>query len=225
VAGVAPAPATLPTRAAVGVGTAVAIGLILGGAAWLSDQLPFPASLLLPLNAIGPWLAVAFALGASARTVPTGALRALLGLIVAVGVYYALTSLAGGWRQVGASHAATVWGAVALVTGPAFGLAGATWRHRRGTLRAIAVAALAAVLIAEGVAFGGPRILAPADPTVDPGAWLFVFEAAIGAVMPWLLLERRERLTAYAATAALAVAGAIAIGPVTAVVREIADRF
>ena len=44
---------------------------------------------------IGIWLAVAFALGGSARTIPTGALRGLIGLLSAVAAYYLLFAVLG----------------------------------------------------------------------------------------------------------------------------------
>ena len=118
-------------------------------------------SLLIPANAIGVWLGVAFVLGASARTHPDRARCAgSIGLLTAVAVYYLL--IARPRRRAtgpsGPSHAATVWGAVALLAGPIMGGAGAVWRYGHGWPRAIGVALLAAALIAEGVVFGGPRL-------------------------------------------------------------------
>lgn len=165
-------------------------------------------------------------LGASARTIPTGALRGLIGLLSAVAAYYVLIALLGhGFRSIGASHAATVWGAVALLAGPFLGGAGAVWRHGTGWPRAIGVGLLAAGLIAEGLVFGVPRLVHLDELVRDPGALLFGSEAVVGVLLPTLLLRRGERLRGYVATAALAAAGAVAIGPVTALIREIADRF
>ena len=217
---------SLAIRAIGGFGTAILAGAALGGAAWVSDQLPYPVGLLLPANAIGVWLAVAFALGASARTVPTGALRGVVGLLSAVVAYYGLIAIFGeGFRAIGASHAATIWGAVALVTGPILGMAGATWRHATGWPRAIGVAILAAGLIAEGVMFGAGRLARLDQLSVDPGALLLGAEIVIGASLPWLLLPPAERLRGYVATGGLAVAGALAIGPLSSLIRAVADRF
>jgi len=47
----------------------------------------------------------------------------------------------------------------------------------------------------------------------------------LGAALPWLLLAPGERARGYLATMALAVVAAVAIGPVTGVIRELADRF
>lgn len=215
----------LAARAMGGLGASIAAGAVVGAASWLSDQLGYPAGLLIPANLIGVWLGLAFVLGASARTVITGALRGLIGLLSAVAAYYLLIGLLGdGFRAIGASHAATVWGAVAIIMGPLLGLAGGTWRHTSGWARALGVGLLAAALIGEGVVFGGGRI-ARFDPLIDPGSLVLAAEIVIGAVLPFALLRPEERLRGYLATAALAVLAALAIGPVTALVRGIADRF
>jgi hypothetical protein len=209
----------LASRAAFGFGTGIGLGAGLGALAWLADQLAYPWGALIPANAIGAWLALAFLLGASAKTVPTGALRGLIGLLTAVAAYYALISIfAVGFRLIGASHAATTWGAVALVAGPVFGAAGGGWRHWQGNRRAFAAGLLAASLIAEGVAFGKLR-------TGDEVALFYLVEIAIGLLLPFFLLRPRERLAGYGATLVLAAAMAIAIEPITALVRSVADRF
>jgi hypothetical protein len=213
-------------RAVGGFGTSIVAGVLLGGSAWFSDQLSWPYSLLVPTNAIGVWVGVAFALGASARTLPTGALRGLIGLLAAVAAYYLLfATLGAGYRAIGAGHAATVWGLVALVAGPVMGGAGATWRHGHGWPRAAAVAVLSAALLAEGVTFGLGRLVRVDQLSTDPGALLFGIEILIGLALPALILASGERLRGYLATLALGVAGAIAIGPVTTALRGIADRF
>jgi hypothetical protein len=212
-------PRPLARRAAFGFGTGIGLGAGLGGLAWLADQLAYPWGALIPANAIGAWVGLGFVLGASARTVPTGALRGVIGLLSAVAAYYLLISLSsGGFRAIGASHAAATWSAVALVAGPVFGAAGASWRHLGGWPRATAVATIAAALIAEGVVFGTFRL-------DDPGGVLLTTEVAIGALLPAVLLGPRERLVGYLMTAVLALAGGLAIGPVTTLVRGVADRF
>lgn len=209
----------LASRALFGFGTGIGLGAALGALAWLADQLQDPWGALIPANTIGVWLGLAFLLGASAKTVPTGALRGLVGLLSGVAAYYALISIfAVGFRVIGASHAATTWGAVALVAGPLFGAAGGAWRHWDGNRRAFAVGLLGASLIAEGVAFGKLR-------TGDAVAVFYLVEIAIGLLLPIFLLRPRERLAGYGSTVVLAAAMAIAIEPVTAVVRSIADRF
>ena len=209
----------LASRALSGFGTGIALGAGLGALAWLADQLPYPWQTLIPANAIGAWLGLGFLLGASARTVPTGALRGLIGLLSAVAAYYALISIfAVGFRLIGASHAATTWGAVAVIAGPVFGAAGGAWRHWEGGGRAFAVGLLAAAFVAEGVAFGELR-------TGDAVGIFYLIEIGIGLAIPAILLRAGERLAGYAATLTLALAIGIAIEPVTALVRAAADRF
>jgi hypothetical protein len=217
---------TLAARAAGGFGTSIVGGAALGIAAWSSDQLQWPINLLIPANNIGVWLGIAFALGASARTIPTGALRGLIGLLAAVSAYYLLfATLGSGFRAIGAGHAATVWGTVALLAGPVLGGAGAVWRHGAGWPRSIAVAILSAALIAEGVVFGAGRIARVDELATDPAALLFAAEVAVGAILPAVLLRPGERLRGYLATVALAVAAGALIGPVVELVKGLADRF
>lgn len=217
---------SLVGRAVGGFGTSIIGGALLGVASWFSDELGFPVGLLVPANLIGVWVGLAFVLGASARTVPTGALRGLIGLLAAVAAYYLLIATFGeGFRAIGATHAATVWGVVALVAGPVFGAAGGSWRHLVGWPRAIAVALLAAALIGEAVVFGSERWLAVAGLPNDPAALVLIAEAIVGLALPFLLLRREERLRGYLATAGFAVAAALAIGPVTQIIRGIADTF
>jgi hypothetical protein len=216
----------LASRAVGGFGTSILAGAALGAGAWFADGLAYPLGLLVPANAIGAWLGVAFVLGASARTIPTGALRGVIGLLSAVAAYYVLIAIFGqGYRVIGASHAATIWGAVALLAGPIMGLAGATWRHGTGWPRAIGVALLASALFAEGFVFGAPRLIHVEQLVYDPGAFLFGAEMILGVILPWVLLRSGERMRGYLAAAALAIIAALAIGPVTAVIRGIADRF
>ena len=216
----------LVSRAVGGFGWSIGGGAALGAAAWLSDELGYPLGLLLPANAIGVWLGVAFALGGSARTIPTGALRGLIGLLSAVAAYYLLFATLGeGFRVIAAPHAATIWGVVAFAAGPVMGGAGAVWRYGNGWPRAIGVALLAAALLAEAVVFGGPRLTRVDQVANDPAALLYLAEFVIALVLPFALLHRGERLRGYVSTAALGVVAAIAIGPVLTAIRGLADRF
>ena len=209
----------LASRVAFGFGTGIALGVALGSLAWLSDQLEYPYSALIPANMIGAWVGLGFILGASAKTVPTGALRGLVGLLSAVGAYYLLISLSeAGFRLIGAPHAATTWGAVGVIAGPIFGAAGGAWRHWQGTGRALAVAVLAASLIAEGIVFGRLRY-------GDIGVTLLLIEVGIGLIVPFALLRRGERLMGYVATGLLALAIGVAIEPIFVLVRTVSDRF
>jgi hypothetical protein len=212
-------------RVARGLVTSILCGAALGAAAWLVDRLGFPWTGVIPVNLIGSWLAVAFVLGTTARTPATGALRGLIGLLAAVVAYYILVALFdGGIRAVGASHAAFVWGTVALLAGPCLGLAGGVWRHGAGRPRALAVAVLAAGLIAEALVFGAGRLL-NVDVVVDPGALVLGAELVLGLALPVLLLRGGERLTGYVALAVFGALAFVVIEPVTALLRTLADTF
>ncbi len=47
----------------------------------------------------------------------------------------------------------------------------------------------------------------------------------LGVALPAVLLRRREWIRGYVAMVALSIVAALAIGPVTALVRGLADRF
>ena len=216
---VGPRARPLASRVAFGFGTGIALGATLGALAWIADELGHPWSQLIPANTIGAWLGLGFLLGTTARTVPTGALRGLIGLLRALVVYYLLISVSeAGFRVIGAPHAATTWGAVALVAGPIFGAAGGAWRHWVGWRRAFAVGLLAAAFIAEGVVYGKLGLS-------DVREYLFLIEIVIGFAIPFVLLRPAERLGGYVATGLLALLLGAAIEPVNALVRGIADRF
>jgi hypothetical protein len=147
-------------------------------------------------------------------------------LLGAVAAYYLLIRLLGeGIRPIGAAHAATVWGLVAAIAGPALGAAGATWRLGRGWPRAISASLLAAVFVAEGIAFGSARLLPWDDLAGDPGTVLLVMEALVGLALPAIMLGRGERLRGYASLVAISAVALIAIRPVVGMVRELADQF
>jgi hypothetical protein len=80
-------------------------------------------------------------------------------------------------------------------------------------------------LIGEGASFGAGRLAHLDQAIQDPGAVVLAAEIVLGAVLPWVLLPRGERLRGYLATIALAVVAVTAIGPVVAFIRGAADRF
>ena len=87
-------------------------------------------------------------------------------------------------------------------------------------------ALLAAALFAEGLRRSGRRGWSTSTSSgTDPGALLFGAEMLLGLALPAILLRRGERIRGYVAMAALAIVAALAIGPVTALVRGLADRF
>jgi hypothetical protein len=81
------------------------------------------------------------------------------------------------------------------------------------------------VLVAEGMAFGGSRLLSWDDVADDPAAILLAVEAVIGLILPAILLRRGERLRGYASLVAISAVALVAIGPVVGMVRALADQF
>ena len=106
------------------------------------------------------------------------------------------------------------------------GGAGAIWRHAHGlAARASAWRCWPRPCSRRAVAFGAPRLIHLDQLGNDPGALLFGAEMLLGLALPALLLRRGERIHGYLAMAALAIVAVLAIGPVTALVRDLADRF
>ena len=212
---------SLAARAVGGFGASILGGAALGAAAWFADELVWPYSLLIPANAIGAWLGVAFVLGASARTLPTGALRGVIGLLSAVAAYYVLIGLFGeGFRAIGASHAATIWGAVALAGGSAAWAApAAAWRHGAGLAAGDRGRGPRARRSSPKASCSGPDALAAFDQiAIDPGSASCCSppRSLLGLLLPWFLLRRDERVRGYARDRGpRGRRGAWPIGPVT----------
>ena len=208
-------------RAGTAIPAALVVGGILGGLAWLSDDLGYPMGLLIPANLLGVWALVAFGAGAGARTVLGGAGRGAFALLAAVGVYYLAYRLLGeGWRAAGALRAATIWGLVAVIAGPPLGFAGSVWRYRTGWARSLAIAVPAGVLIAEGVLFQAQV------PNGVAARALLSAEAVAGLLLP-ILLVRGARWRALALAGALVVAGVATVGlyVILPALRAAADTF
>ena len=225
----APHEVVTPRLLGVRVGRALLVsvgaGALLGATAWVVDGLGPSWSALIPANFVGAWLALAFFTGAAARRALSGAGYGLLSLLAAVAAYYLLIALFDvGVRVTGASHAATVWGGVALLAGPVMGLAGGVWRHGTGPVRSVAVATLAAGLLAESVVTGWGRFLS-LDRPISPEVLGLAVELAIGLLLPYLLLRRGERLAAYMALVPLGLAGLVVMDPGITALRSIADTF
>ena len=208
-------------RAGTAIPVALLAGAVLGALAWLSDDLGYPTSLLIPANLVGVWGLVAFGAGAGARTVLGGAGRGLFALVAAVAVYYLAYGLLGdGWRAAGATRAAMIWGSVALLAGPTLGLSGSVWRHHTGIERSFGIAVPAGVLLAEGLLF---RAQVPNDPAAQA---LLTAEAVVGLALP-LFLVRGLRAKVVAVGAAVVVAAATLVGLLVVLpgLRAAADTF
>ena len=148
-------------------------GAALGGRRLVTDELGLPLTAGYPGERHGGrGSASPSILAASARTVPTGALRGLIGLrLGGRRVPRPHPGLRRGVPRHRGSHAATVWGAVALRRRAVLGWRrSGIWRLGHGLPRSIAVALLAAALIAEGVVGRRcPRWLARRPAAHNPG--------------------------------------------------------
>jgi len=212
---------SLLRRAGTAIPVALLAGAILGGLAWLSDDLGYPTGLLIPANLVGVWGLVAFGAGAGARSVFGGAGRGLFALLAAVAVYYLAYGLLGeGWRAAGAGRAAVIWGSVALLAGPTLGLAGSVWRHRQGTARSLGIAVPAGVLISEGLLFGSQVASDPAARS------LLTVEVLVGVALPVFLVRgMRAKLIGLGAAVLVAVASLVGLLVMLPALRAAADTF
>lgn len=183
------------------LGLAVLIGLAWGAAtSGLQTVLPWPFSGL--ANAVSPWVAPAFALGALVRQPRVAAAAGLLVCLGEVGGYHLLSMV----RDFGVNPAMVmIWLATGVVGGPVFGAAGWCWR-RVGSLRwtGLSAALLGGVFLSEGAVGYGLYLHHTGDAVVFCvlGALLVLALGAaapaaraarapgrgIGSTMLWLLL-------------------------------------
>ncbi|MEH3078161.1 MAG: DUF6518 family protein [Quadrisphaera sp.] len=126
---------------------AVAVGLAWGAAtSGLQTVLPWPFAGL--ANAVGPWVAPAFVVGALTRRPWIAVLAGLLVCLGEVAGYYVTSAL----RGFGVNPAwVLLWSATAVVGGPGLAVAGWWWR-RAASLRlaALGAALLGGVFLTEG---------------------------------------------------------------------------
>jgi len=149
-------------------------------------------------NAMSPWLAMAFVVGAAMATRGWAVIAGVVALVLALVGYYAMTELRYG---IGAGTGSLVrWGLGAAIGGPVFGLAGHAWRHGSAIERAIVTGLLAAVFVAEGTYQAAVVAHQPVGTT-------FI---VVGLLVP-LVLGRSigDRLRAYAATLPSLALGAL----------------
>jgi hypothetical protein len=97
-------------------------------------------------NAISPWLAPAFAVGALTRRPVHAAIVGVVVCLCEVGGYYAMAAHHG--------HSASLapevfWACGALVGGQLFGMAGWMWRNAAGWYEGLGIALLSAAFFAE----------------------------------------------------------------------------
>ena len=73
--------------------------------------------------------------------------------------------------------------------------------------------------------FGAPRWARGDQVATDPGAFVLAAEALLGLALPWVLLRRGERLAGTSPSRSSPSSPRVAIGPLTTVLRAIADTF
>ncbi len=179
-------------------------GLALGALTRWIDSLPEGWRSLALIGV--PWFGLAFALGALTvrwRTRSGGA--AVVGALATLGAvcgYYGYMHVVE--HEANAfylAHYLTFWLGPALLGGPLFGVAGAVWRGKRGSMKACAAGLLSAICVGEG-GWTTARFLSAHQP-VDA---VNVAELALGLALPFLLVpSRRERLLAYGTTVGLSL--------------------
>jgi hypothetical protein len=133
-----------------------ALGLGIAGRLAIHAGSDFPRAQALGRAAVAlgaPWLATAWGLGALCGTRARGALAGALALALGTGAWYVVSVYANG-HPAAYLPTACAWGAVALVAGALFGLAGAVWREGGRLAGAIGVAALAGPLAGEAALLG-----------------------------------------------------------------------
>ena len=163
--------------------------MVLGVGCRIGDRLPQDVAWVFNLGA--PWLAIAFGLGAGAKTLVEGGARGALAMAAAVVAYYVFASF---FEKKTALLYPTALGAlwlpVAVGGGAVFGTAGVAWRTRGPAVRVVSVALLAGVLIGEA----GLMLLRPGH----TGDFMFGAEWALGLVLPFVMLRKwREQAAAF----------------------------
>lgn len=193
--------ALLALAAAVGLGVAGRIAIHAGGHLPHGDAFAALGRAAVALG--GPWLAVAWTIGALAGSRARGALGGAAALALGTAAWYLLTVAAGGLSAVDyAAPVAAAWAVVALGAGALFGLAGATWRDGGRHERAAAIAALAGALAGEALLLVGQWTGRAADLVLG-------LELAIGL---GLLVAARRRAPLGLTVAVFAVAALVFAG-------------
>jgi hypothetical protein len=201
---------------------AIAAGVVLGLLSAINDEWPWWMQVF---NLGAPWVLTAFGVGYFARTAHGGASLGLVTLLVAVAAYYTGGLLLGIREYAStAAQSTQVWGAVALVVGPTFGVAGHFVRRRQEWPRAIAGGVLAAALWGEAawVAQHGLRwpwelVSVRLDGMAEWAAWGLI-ALGLAAVLA-IPLTRRGNALALLAGLAGAVIVAFAAEAVSELIR------
>jgi hypothetical protein len=178
---------------------AVAAGIAFGALMRMSRHASTPIPKIGSLGV--PWLALAFAVGALERERRRAAGAAAITLASAVGTYYFSEWYVEGRATFGyAVRMGLLWSLGAALAGAGFGILGAAWRARVGSV--VAVAVLSGAFAGEAVLLLGTWHSAAAQ-------LVLTCELALGAALPFVLARRREIAPALglAVVVALTLAG------------------
>lgn len=170
---------------------AVSGGVLLGLFSVVADRPGVPGVVRWLGNVPGPWVVLAFLIGAVAGTRLGGACAAVIGLAAGVVSYYVYLYTTGArpWLDT-VEHAMLVWTLVAVAAGAAFGWAGGSWRRGRRWERVVAVSLVCGVL-------AGEALLLMAEKGHNAGRLMVSTEAVFAVVLAWWLLrDARERMAA-----------------------------
>lgn len=183
------------------LGVAMAAGLVVGAVTAFAQGGVLPEVLAPLANSHGPWTLVAFALALTAPAARTGGLAGMLALACML-AGYVLTNDARGFPS--SSAMMLYWGLAAVVAGPVLGV-GAHWlRHRQGVRAAFGTAAMASVLIGEGLY--GLTVVAATTPAAY--WWGEIVAGAVG--LAWVCALRLSRaVTIIEAVVCTAVVSAL----------------
>jgi Family of unknown function (DUF6518) len=189
----------------------VVVGVGLGVFSQLADGIIGGRLFGLLGNIASPWGLAAFFVGRLTTSPKRGAAVGALTLVVGVAVYYLFGALRG--YDVGAVN--LVWTSVALVAGPAMGWSGAAISAEPERPPVLAVAAPAAILVAEALFLAIDRriwrsnLAAETYRLIDLGVMVALVVG--GLVLPLVLeKDRRRRRLVYVVVALAGVGGALA---------------
>ncbi|HEY8921361.1 MAG TPA: DUF6518 family protein, partial [Candidatus Limnocylindria bacterium] len=172
-------------------------------------------------NAVGPWVAVAFAAGALQGEPRRGAMGGAIALCAGVATYYGAALLTWGDRAPAfIPQLAAVWLVVAAASGVVVGGAGGGWAAN-GRYRSIGPIALAGALLAEAayqfVQVEGWRGV---DMT-RTGFQIAAIDTVLALLVPLALLERGRRRMAYLGSVAVGAAGFLVLAAVDSLIRAV----
>ena len=173
------------------VALAIMGGVLLGLFSAVADRASAPGVVRWLGNVPGPWVLLAFVIGAVAGTRLGGAVAAVIGLACGVVSYYGYLYATGArpWLDT-VEHAMAVWTLVAVAAGAGFGWAGGSWRRGWRWERVVAVALLCGVL-------AGEALLLVTEKGHTAGRLMVASEAVFAVALAWCLLrDMRERAVA-----------------------------